>query len=60
MRASTKYQVKQHSNICTNPKCPHGLPHYAGFGKSAHRKCGTCGKAMRRIKGEPRGTRHSP
>jgi hypothetical protein len=60
MRTSTKYQVRQHSNVCTNPACPHSLPHYAGTGTLAHRKCGTCGKPMRRIQGEPRGTQHPP
>lgn len=60
MRASTKYQVRQHSNICVNPSCPNGLPHYAGFGQPARTKCGTCGKPMRRIQGEPRGTKHPP
>jgi hypothetical protein len=48
---------QQYTNICTNPKCPHGLPHYEGFGKPAHRNCGTCGQPMRRIQGEPAATK---
>lgn len=57
MRSSTKYQVNSHSNICVNKDCQRGLPHYAGYGKSARRRCGSCGQPMRRIEGEPRSNR---
>lgn len=60
MRSATKYQIHQYTDICTNPACSSGLPHYAGIGKPAHRKCPLCSKPMRRIQGEPRGTYHPP
>lgn len=59
MRPSTKYQVRQHSNVCTNRNCRNGLPHYAGFGKPTNHTCSLCGRPLRRIQGEPRGTRHA-
>ncbi len=58
MRSATKYDVNQYTNICTNPKCSRGLPHYASFGKPARVKCSKCGKPMNCIQGEPRGTKH--
>ena len=58
MRVSTQYQVNTYSHICTNPECPDGLPHWKGFGKATRRKCPICGKPLRRIKSEPRGTKH--
>ena len=57
----TKYEVTPTSDICTNPNCAEALPHYAGIGeKVPGRKCYLCGKPMRRIQGEPRGTYHPP
>ena len=48
-----------YSNICVNPRCPgEPLPHWKEFGKPGP-KCPKCGQAMRRIKGEPRGTQHT-
>lgn len=60
MPSFTQYQVSQYSNVCVNPECPSGLPHYQGIGKPARRNCPQCGQPMRRIQGEPRGTYHPP
>ena len=43
--------------VCTNSDCKNGLPRYQGFGAPG-RKCPDCGKTMRVLKMEPRGTRH--
>jgi len=50
---------KTYSHICTNPNCERGLPHWKGFGKPSPHKCSACGRPMRMIEGEPRGTFHS-
>ena len=58
MRVATTYQVNRYTNICVNANCPRGLPHWAGFGEPAHRRCRVCGQPLRRIRGEPRDSRH--
>lgn len=45
------------SQVCVNPNCKNGMPHWKGFGKPGA-KCPDCGQTMRRIEGEPRGTKH--
>jgi len=60
MPSFTAYNVNPHTLICTNPRCPHGQPHYAGTGTPTTAKCSTCGKKLTRISGEPYGTKHTP
>jgi len=60
IRAAMHYDVNPTTDICTNPECPQGLPHYARIGKLARRNCPDCGQPMRRIRGEPYGTPHLP
>jgi len=58
IRSATQYDPHPTTDICTNPACKQGLPHYAGIGILARKNCPNCGQPMRRIRGEPYGTPH--
>jgi hypothetical protein len=58
--SSTKVTVNQFSYVCVNPSCSLSHPNYKNTGTQTSRKCARCGKALRRIAGEPYGTQHPP
>ena len=54
MHSATKYVPSPSFYICTNARCPQGVPSWKHTGTPSRRRCRFCGQTVRKCKSEPR------